>query len=647
MQPGISVVGGTINSNIVMVNYGALQAINTNTQVYVKGSNVLIDSFAPTIAYESIAFTVTDNETYVINSNGILQKYNVGASTDFTVPLGSGLTIFNSVEDAGDLTIVIADKAALVNDNIKGINPDLANISGALTNPLPMTGVSGSSISWLSDTPAVVSHDGQTIVRPVVGTGNVSVNLTATITKGIETDTKVFSLTVLSVTLAEIKADAYAALTTALGAYTEGNYTVANWITLTGFKTAGDTGIDAAIDPTGVSLAQTTATNGMAGVKTILGALNDSKIAAATYIETEYTPASWLAITLALVLPEDSNVDKIAKEIAINAAISALVTQPIVNNTNSTSRSNNTDLYYFDLGSTKSTQETLESIESLAKIEEFTNITPPVEFRISCSYKGNTIDVNKFNSYVERTIAIPEGLDTSKITTGVIMDDEITVRHVPTKIIVINGKYYAQINSLTNSIYSVIWNPMTFEDAKQHWAKEAIDDMGSRLVISGVGNDMFEPDLDITRAEFAAIVVRALGLKPGDGNNRFIDVESAKWYSNYIETAYVYGIIAGYDQDHFGPTDKITREQAMVMVARAMKITKLEAGVTDSEIGALLSDFTDGDITSDYAKSDIAACVKMGIISGRSETRLAPKDNVTRAEVAVIIRRLLQESKLI
>jgi len=86
---------------------------------------------------------------------------------------------------------------------------------------------------------------------------------------------------------------------------------------------------------------------------------------------------------------------------------------------------------------------------------------------------------------------------------------------------VIDGRYYARINSLTDSTYSVIWNPIDFNDSAVHWAKEAINDMGSRLVISGTGNDMFEPDRDITRAEFAAIIVRALGIKPGMEQNMF------------------------------------------------------------------------------------------------------------------------------
>jgi hypothetical protein len=222
-----------------------------------------------------------------------------------------------------------------------------------------------------------------------------------------------------------------------------------------------------------------------------------------------------------------------------------------------------------------------------------------------------------------------------------------TVRHVPTQIIVIDGKYYAKINSLTNSTYSVIWNPVEFSDVASHWAKDAVNDMGSRLVISGIGNNMFVPDRDITRAEFAAIIVRALGLKPGIGDNLFTDVSSTAWYSDYIKTAVEYKLISGYGDGRFGPSDKLTREQAMAIISRAMNITGLKAEFAGGEAEKLLAGFTDAAKAADYARNSIAACLKAGIVSGRGGRLIAPKDNITRAEVAAIVQRLLRKSGLI
>jgi len=286
-------------------------------------------------------------------------------------------------------------------------------------------------------------------------------------------------------------------------------------------------------------------------------------------------------------------------------------------------------------------------VENAAHDGGYTIMVPAVDYTITCTHGGQTVNVSSFNAYVERTIAIPDGVDHSKITTGVVVESDGTTHHVPTKITVINGKYYAVINSLTNSTYSVVWNPVEFSDVTNHWAKDAVNDMGSRMVVTGVGNNNYAPDRDMTRAEFATIMIRALGLEPGTGAAGFRDVAATDWYNGYIKTAASYGIIKGYDNGNFGPNDTITREQAMTMISRAMTITKLSTGLADGESSQLLSAFSDGESASTYAEESIAACLKTGIVSGTSDTTISPTADITRAEVAVMVERLLQKSNLI
>ena len=255
--------------------------------------------------------------------------------------------------------------------------------------------------------------------------------------------------------------------------------------------------------------------------------------------------------------------------------------------------------------------------------------------------------MSRFNGYVERTIAIPDGIDPSKITTGIVLNSDGTFSHVPTSIVMINGKYYAKINSLTNSTYSVIYNPVTFTDVSSHWAKNAVNDMGSRMVVNGVEGGNYEPDRSITRVEFAAIVVRAMGLKKGTTESAFGDLTLNDWFNGYVDTATSYSLITGYDGTSFAPNDTITREQAMTILARAMNLTGLSFTLTDSEASALLSNYTDAGLVSDYAKAGAAACIKTGVVSGATATTLSPQDSVTRAEVAAVVQRLLQKSGLI
>jgi len=293
-------------------------------------------------------------------------------------------------------------------------------------------------------------------------------------------------------------------------------------------------------------------------------------------------------------------------------------------------------------------QETAKIVEDTANKNSYQVVVKPVDFEITCTSGNKTVDVNRFNGYVERTVAIPDGIDPSKITTGIVLNTDGTFSHVPTSIMVIDGKYYAKINSLTNSTYSVIYSPKTFKDLETHWAKDDINDMASRLVINGVGGGNFEPDRDITRAEFSMIVVKALGLmRPGTGKDSFNDVTKDAWYYDAVSIAYEYGIIAGYDDGKFGAMNKITREQAMTIIARAMKITGLKVEFKVGEAEKLLAEFSDSADAAEWAKESMAACVKTGTVTGKNEKIIAPKDEITRAEVSVIVRRLLQKSNLI
>ncbi len=292
--------------------------------------------------------------------------------------------------------------------------------------------------------------------------------------------------------------------------------------------------------------------------------------------------------------------------------------------------------------------DTLKVVEDTANKNNYQVVVKPVEFNITCSSGNKTVEVSKFNGYVDRMVAIPDGIDPSKITTGIVLNSDGTFSHVPTVVTKISGKYYARINSLTNSTYSVIYSPKVFKDVENHWAKDAVNDMASRLIISGVGNDSFAPDRDITRAEFAAIIVRALGLMhPGTGKTSFSDVSKNDWYYDAVSIAYENGIISGYGNGKFGPTDKITNEQAMAMIANAMKITKLKADFKSGEVEQIIASYGDFKKASFWAKNSIALCIKTDVLSDGSGKLAAPKDNITRAEVAVIVQRLLQKSNLI
>ena len=293
------------------------------------------------------------------------------------------------------------------------------------------------------------------------------------------------------------------------------------------------------------------------------------------------------------------------------------------------------------------TAETAGLAASAAADGSFAIVVPPVVFTVTAAYGDAVIEVTKFGAYVERTIAIPDGVDPERITTGVVLDPDGTARHVPTKIIVVGGSYYAVINSLTNSAYTVVWHPVEFRDMAGHWAKDAANDMGSRMILEGTGGGRFSPDREITRAEFAAIIVRALGLAPEQGANVFPDVKESDWHNGAVRAAHAYGLLSGYADGTFRPNEKITREQAMVILAKAMALTGLKASLPEQSPDDALRAFADAGQASGWAVAGIADCVQAGIVTGKNGRALAPQDTITRAEAAAMMERLLRKSDLI
>lgn len=291
------------------------------------------------------------------------------------------------------------------------------------------------------------------------------------------------------------------------------------------------------------------------------------------------------------------------------------------------------------------TEEERLAVEGAALSPGTVLVGAPVRFSVKAYYNGQSIEVVRFAGYVERGIALPEGVDPSRMTTGVTIDPDGTVRHVPTKVVLLDGVYYAQINSLTNSVYSLVWNESSFSDISGHWSKATVEEMASRLIMDGMGDGRFEPNRAMTRAEFAAVVVRALGLPAGSRAMAYSDVRAEDWYAGAVASAQAYGLIGGFEDGTFRPNGTLTREQAMTIVARAMAVT----GLAPERLAAAeaLASFGDTDRVADWALDAAANSVAAGIMRGRADGTLAPQGTVTRAEAAVMMERLLTRSGLI
>lgn len=289
-----------------------------------------------------------------------------------------------------------------------------------------------------------------------------------------------------------------------------------------------------------------------------------------------------------------------------------------------------------------------EKIKAVLQSQNFTSPMPAVEFKLIAvnTATGASSSLNQFIDYIERVIKLPDNVDPSKISTGVLCKEAGKLVHVPTKITEKNGKYYAVVKSYTNGILLFIENTFSFRDIENHWSRNEVREMGDRLVVTGVGGSLFEPDREITRAEFAAIMVRALGLAATEENAQFKDVKQGEWYEEYINTAVSSGILKGYGDGTARPLNLITREEAMAIIARSMNITGMDPSIEAGDTEKLLSSFRDAGKASSWAKDDIVSCVKIQVVTG-SNGYLKPRDEITRAQVAAIVQRLMRKSALI
>jgi hypothetical protein len=288
------------------------------------------------------------------------------------------------------------------------------------------------------------------------------------------------------------------------------------------------------------------------------------------------------------------------------------------------------------------TEGTLQIMQDTADQNNYQILVRPLDFTVTCTHEDQEFEITRFNGYIERRIAIPEGIDPNKITTGIVLNQDGTFTHVPTRITVIDGKAYAVINSLTNSTYSVIYNPIKVAAVENHWSKVYVNDIASRLVIENP--QAYTPDGEITRGEFAEYITKALGLyrKGVAEAGKFIDVDKSNEFADAITIASNNDIINGYPDGTFRPEATITREEAMTMYAKAMDI----AGLKGKELNRITK-YLDKDNVAKWAYEFVKKTIDAGVFNGRTQETIDPQGTFTYAEAATAIRSMLIEAGLI
>ncbi|RKP53012.1 hypothetical protein D7Z26_14825 [Cohnella endophytica] len=264
----------------------------------------------------------------------------------------------------------------------------------------------------------------------------------------------------------------------------------------------------------------------------------------------------------------------------------------------------------------------------------------PVTFELALESGGTSIPIHQFGKhFITRSFIVDEAID--GLRSSVVVYDPATgrFRTVPALFSKVDGHTVVTVKSATNSIYAVAVSDYSFGDIAKHWASDDITLLANKRIVSGVSANAFAPNRNISRAEFATLVVRALGLDTTSGaKTAFTDVKSTAWYASYVETAARYGIIRGMTDGTFHPEKEVTRAEMAVMLAQAMQVAQAQA----ANSGSAVSFSRDNGKIADWARSSVEAVVRAGIMTGKSADTFAPQDLATRAEAAVTLKRLLQ-----
>lgn len=173
-----------------------------------------------------------------------------------------------------------------------------------------------------------------------------------------------------------------------------------------------------------------------------------------------------------------------------------------------------------------------------------------------------------------------------------------------------------------------------FSDVSGHWAQETIEELASKGIVNGKGNGLYDPNGKVTRAEFIKLLMCTVETDLQNASGELTDVKSDDWFNSYVYAALSRNVFSLNEltDNKFRPNEPADRETVAIWAVRLLGISGEETTTS----------FVDNSSITD--KQSIATAYKSGIISGDGGTnKFRPKDFLTRAEAATIIKRVLNK----
>lgn len=185
--------------------------------------------------------------------------------------------------------------------------------------------------------------------------------------------------------------------------------------------------------------------------------------------------------------------------------------------------------------------------------------------------------------------------------------------------------------------YGVKENQKNYSDTEGHWAEDAITFVSARVIMSGTGEGRFEPNAKVTRAMFAKMLANLEGADLSQyRDTKFKDLPSNAWYLPSVEWAVEQKLFQGYGNETFAPNNLMTREQMAKVLDNYLSYKMISLEKNSAE------DFRDESEISEWAKESVKHMKEYKLLSGMEEGKFKPKSHATRAQLAQVLKNLIE-----
>lgn len=286
---------------------------------------------------------------------------------------------------------------------------------------------------------------------------------------------------------------------------------------------------------------------------------------------------------------------------------------------------------------------TFTAFEQKLQVLGMRKVTDLVDVRVAAIANGNYSNAKQLSvpgEYIVRTNSMLNSAQTSAARMDSSYHDAV---YLPTKLNTAGSYTLIRARIIGNQVMGTFLSNRGFMDMSKHWSNTIVAELSAKNIIDSSYGNVFNPEKKITRAEFAIMLSRGLGLL-GDRETgqRFRDIQPFTQTGDYIGAAAKAGIITGNTDATFRPNDNITREQMAIMMIRAMDYSNHQVTLNGSS-AITLARFKDKAKIQNQSVEFVAKAVQSGIIQGMTATEFQPQANATRAQAAVMLQRMLKQ----